>query len=482
MVPDRRTPASVPPASGIAVASAQGRWILVAVVLGSGIAGIDSAAMNVALAVIGRDLGADFTQLQWTVTGYTLSLAALVLLSGALGDRYGRRRVFLTGVVGFAGASVLCAVAPGIDALIGARTLQGVGGALMLPASLAIIQSSFRPEDRPRAVGIWSGFTGVATLTAPFAAGWLLGLGTWRWIFVINVPIAAALVLVALRHVPESRQAAAAPIDWAGSLLAVVALAAVTYVLMVTPGWRSAAAALITATAIGVGACAAFVWHERRAPAPILPAPVFRSGRFMSANLVAFFVYGAFGAFSLVFTIALETISGYSPLEAGSTILPVTIITLALSGPSGQLSARLGARLQLSAGPVLCAVAALLAARLSATTGYWTSVIPLESVFGLGIAATVPPLTSTMLGAIPADHAGIASGMSNAVTRAASLIWIAAVPPLAGLSGSAYATAATLRGGYREICVICAAGLTLAGAVAALTPARRWRGPGGSCR
>ena len=463
------------PVPGVAVASARGRWILVAVVLGSGIAGIDSAVMNVALAAIGRDLSADFTQLQWTVTGYTLSLAALVLLSGALGDRYGRRRVFLTGVAGFAGASVLCAIAPGIDALIGARTLQGVGGALMLPASLAIIQSSFRTEDRPRAVGIWSGFTGVATLTAPFAAGWLLGLGTWRWIFVINLPVAAVLVLVAVRHVPESRQAAPAPIDWAGSLLAVVALAAVTYVLMVTPGWRSAAAALITATAIAVGACAAFVWHERRSPAPMLPAAVFRSVPFITANLVAFFVYGAFGAFSLVFTIALETISGYSPLKAGSTILPVTIITLALSGPSGQLSARLGPRLQLSAGPVLCAAAALLAARVCAGTGYWTSVIPLECVFGLGIAATVPPLTSTMLYSIPGDHAGIASGMTNAVTRAASLIWIAALPPLAGLSGSAYASAAALRGGYREICVICAAGLALAGALAALTPARRWR-------
>jgi hypothetical protein len=248
---------------------------------------------------------------------------------------------------------------------------------------------------------------------------------------------------------------------------------------MAAPDWRSAAAALITATAIAVGACAAFVWRERRSTAPMLPAAVFRSVPFITANLVAFFVYGAFGAFSLVFTIALETIVGYSPLEAGSTILPVTIITLALSGPSGQLSARLGPRLQLSAGPVLCAAAALLAARVSAGTGYWTSVIPLECVFGLGIAATVPPLTSTMLYSIPGDLAGLASGMTNAVTRAASLIWIAALPPLAGLSGSAYASAAALRGGYREICVICAAGLALAGALAVLTPARRWpRRPG----
>jgi EmrB/QacA subfamily drug resistance transporter len=463
------------PVSGVAVASARGRWILVAAVLGSGIAGIDSAAMNVALPAIGRDLRADFTQLQWTVTGYTLSLAALILLSGALGDHYGRRRVFLAGVIGFTCASVLCAISPGIDALIGARSLQGIGGALMTPASLAIIQSSFKPEDRPRAVGIWSGFTGIATLTAPFAAGWLLGLGTWRWIFVINVPVAAVLVLVALRHVPESRQAAPAPIDWGGSLLAVVALTAITYVLMVTPGRRSAPAVPIAAAAIAVGVSAAFVWHERRSPAPMLPASVFRSVPFVTANLVTFFVYGAFGAFSLVFTIALETISGYSPLKAGSTILPVTIITLAFSGPSGQLSVRIGPRLQLTAGPVLCAAAALLAARVSARTGYWTTVIPLECVFGLGIAATVPPLTSTALSSVPADHAGVASGMTNAVTRAAALIWIAALPPLTGLSGSAYTSATALRGGYREICVICAASLALAGTLAALPPRSRWR-------
>jgi EmrB/QacA subfamily drug resistance transporter len=469
--------AAVPPPGGIAVGSARGRWVLVAAVLGSGMAGIDSSVMNVALPVIGRDLGAGFSQLQWTVTGYTLSLAALVLLSGALGDHFGRRRVFLIGVTGFTAASLLCAAAPGIDTLIGARSIQGIGGALMIPASLAIVQSSIRAEDRARAIGIWSGFSGVASVIAPFAGGWILELGTWRLIFVINVPVAAILVLVAVRRVPESRAAAPAPMDWLAAVLAVAALAAVTYVLTTMPGRRSASALSITVAVIAVAAPAAFLWHERHAAAPMLPVALFRSAPFVAANLVTFFVYGAFGAFSFVFTVALETISGYSPVEAGSTLLPITIIALLLSGRSGQLAARIGPRLQVTAGPFLCAAAAMLAVRVSAHTGYWTTVIPLECVFGLGIAAMVAPLTSTALSSVPAGHAGVASGVTNAVSRAAALLWIAALPPIAGLSGPAYANAAALRGGYQEICVVCAASLALAGTLAAFTLRHRRRHP-----
>ena len=460
--------AAIPPAGGIAVGSARGRWVLAAAILGSGMAGLDSSVLNVALPVIGRDLGADFSQLQWTVTGYTLSLAALILLSGALGDHFGRRRVFLIGVTGFTAASLLCAAAPGIGALIGARSIQGVGGALMIPASLAIIQSSFRAGDRSRAIGIWSGFSGVASVIAPFAGGWILELGTWRWIFVINVPVAAILVLVAVRRVPESRAAAPAPIDWLAAVLAVAALAAVTYVLTTMPGRGSASALSITIAVIAVAAPAAFLWHERHCEAPMLPAALFRSAPFVAANLVTFFVYGAFGAFSFVFTVALETISGYSPIEAGSTFLPITVIALLLSGRSGQLAARIGPRLQVTAGPFLCAAATMLAVRVSAHTGYWTTVIPLECVFGLGIAAMVAPLLSAALSSVPAGHAGVASGVNNAVSRAAALLWIAALPPIAGLSGPAYTNAAALRGGYQEICMMCAASLALGGTLAAI--------------
>jgi MFS family permease len=447
------TTAGVPAPGGIAVASAEGRWVLVAAVLGSGIAGIDAAVMNVALPFIGRDLGADFSQLQWTVTGYTLSLAGLIVLAGALGDHFGRRRVFLAGVTCFTAASLLCATAPGIDALIGARTVQGIGGALMTPASLAIIQASFREADRPRAIGSWAGFSGVASVVAPFIGGWLLEMGTWRWIFVINVPVATVLVLVALRHVPESREASPAPMN-------------------AMPSQRSAFPASVACLVIGTGAAATFVWHERRSRSPMLPGSVFRSVPFVAANVVTFFIYGAFGAFSFVFTVALETTAGYSPVKAGSTLLPLTVIALLLSGPSGQLSARIGPRMQMTVGPVLCAVAALMAVRLSSYTGYWTTVIPLQCVFGLGLAAMVAPLTATALSSVPADHAGVASGVNNAVARAAALLWIAALPPAVGLTGSAYTDASALGSGYRGICVICAAALVLAGVIAAVALGR----------
>jgi EmrB/QacA subfamily drug resistance transporter len=429
--------------------------------------------VNVALPFIGRDLDADFAQLQWTVTGYALSLAALLLLGGALGDHFGRRRIFIIGVIGFTAASLLCAAAPGIGALIGTRSVQGIGGALMTPASLAIIQSSFRAEDRPRAIGIWSGFSGVASVVAPFIGGWLLELGTWRWIFVINLPVAAVLIPVAVRHVPESREAAPAPMDWLGSFLAVIALASVTYVLTTVPGQRSASPLSVSATLLAVAASVAFARHERRSKAPMLPVAIFRSAPFVAANLVTFFVYGAFGAFSLVFTVALETISGYSPVKAGSTLLPITITTLLLSGRSGQLAARIGPRLPVTAGTFLCAVGDLLAMRVAADTGYWTTVIPLECVFGLGIATMVAPLMSAALAAAPVDHAGVASAVTNAIARASGLLWIAALPPIAGLTGASYGSAAAFRGGYQEICLMCAASLALGGTIAALALGRR---------
>lgn len=278
-----------------------------------------------------------------------------------------------------------------------------------------------------------------------------------------------------MRHVPESREPTPAPMDWLGSFLAVAALAAVTYVLTAMPAQRSASVVSACCIIVGLGASAAFVWHERRSAAPMLPGSMFRSVPFVATNVVTFFIYGAFGAFFFVFTVALETIAGYSPVKAGSTLLPVTIIALVLSGPSGQLSARIGPRLQMTAGPVLCAVGVLMAVRVSAHAGYWTTVIPLECVIGLGIAVMVPPLTATALSSVPEDHAGIASGVNNAVARAAALLWIAALPPLAGLAGTAYTDAAALRGGYQEVCLICAASLALSGVIAAVALRHRHR-------
>jgi EmrB/QacA subfamily drug resistance transporter len=451
------------------VTSAGGRWILAAAILGTSVAGIDSSVMNVALPIIGRDLGASMSQLGWTITGYTLSLAALVLLAGALGDHFGRRRIFLLGVVGFVTASLLCAVAPDINALIMSRVLQGVGGALMIPASLAIIHSSFVTEDRPRAIGIWSGFASISTALAPFVGGWLLELGTWRYIFVINVPVAIGLVLISLKHVPESREAKPAPMDWRGSSLAFLTLVALTYFL--TTMRTSSLFDVIPSLSMVVVATAAiaFIKLERRIEYPMLPPLVFRSRSFIVSNVVTFLIYGAFGIFAFIFTVTLETVAGYGPIKAGSTFLPITAITLVLSGPSGRLASRIGPRLQLMVGPALCGLAALMATRISPNTGYWTLAIPLECVFGLGIAATVAPLTASTLASMPEDHAGVASGVSNAVSRAAALLWIAAIPPLTGLTGAAYADPFVLQNGFRSICVICATSLGLAGLLAGIT-------------
>ncbi len=457
---------TVPRPTGVPLRSAQGRRILAATVLGSSIAGIDSTVVNVTLPDIGRDLGAGFASLQWTVTGYTLSLASLILLAGGLGDRYGRRRIFLVGVTVFTLASVLCAVVPDVGSLIGARVLQGVGGALMTPASMAILQSTIAQDDRPRAIGTWSGFSGIASGLAPFVGGWLLSLGSWRWIFLINVPVAVIVLLVSVRHIPETRDDRSSSMDWGGSALAVVALGAATYALTALPETPGGSLAL-TSAAVAVAAAIVFVWYERRTTSPMLPSFLMRSRPFVAINVITFVVYGAFGVFSLIFTIALQTISGYSPAKAGSTLLPITIISLALAGSSGKLAARIGPGLQLTVGPALCGVAALMALQVDSDTGYWSVVIPLECVFGLGIAAMVAPLTSVALSSAPEERVGVASAVNNAVARGAALLWIAALPPLVGLTGSSYTRSDAFLPGYQLVCVVCAAAMFASGAIAA---------------
>jgi EmrB/QacA subfamily drug resistance transporter len=455
------------------VRSRQGRRILVATVLGASIAGIDASVVNVALPDIGRDLGASFASLQWTVTGYTLSLASLILLAGGLGDRYGRRRIFLTGVAVFTFASVLCAAVPDVRSLVGARILQGVGGALMAPASMAILQSTIAPGDRPRAIGTWSGFAGIAGVLAPFAGGWLLTLGSWRWIFLINVPVAAVVLVLSLRHLPETRDEGSSGMDWGGSALAFVSLAAATYALTVLPadptrpwGWVSAV--------VAVGAGAGFAWYERRTTSPMLPATVAKSRPFVTINVITFVSYGAFGVFSMIFTIALETVAGYSPAEAGSTLVPITVLGLALSGLSGRLAARIGPGPQLTIGPVLCGTAALMAVQVGPETGYWSVAIPLECVFGLGTATMVAPLTSVALSSLPGGHVGVASSVNNTVARTAGLLWVAGLPPLVGLTGDAYTQAEVFLPGYRLACVICAAAMFVSGAIAAALRGNFW--------
>jgi EmrB/QacA subfamily drug resistance transporter len=303
--------------------SAQGRWVVAAMVLGSSVAGIDSTVVAVALPAIGRNLHVGFQGLQWTVTSYTLTLASLILLAGSLSDRWGRRRVFLAGLGWFTAASVLCAAAPSIGWLIAARAVQGVGGALMTPASLAIIEAAFQPDDRTRAIGIWAGFSGVSAAIAPFLGGWLLEAGGWRWIFLINVPVAVAVAWMTRRHVPESRGTSlSGSADWPGALAAVAALATITYAIIVLPGGGVRSPRFAAAAVLAPLSSATFVVTERRGSHPMLPPAIFRPAQLRAANAVTFVVNGALGGFAFVFIPALEIIAGYSPVVAGSALVP----------------------------------------------------------------------------------------------------------------------------------------------------------------
>jgi EmrB/QacA subfamily drug resistance transporter len=448
--------------------SAQGRWVLAAMVMGSSVAGIDSTVVAVALPAIGRNLHVGFQGLQWTVTSYTLTLASLILLAGSLSDRWGRRRVFLAGLCWFTLASVLCAAAPSIGWLIAARAVQGIGGALMTPASLAIIEAAFQPGDRTRAIGTWAGFSGVSSAIAPFLGGWLLEAGSWRPIFLINVPVAAAVAWTTWRHVPESRDTSASGrVDWPGALAGVVALAAITYAIIALPGGGVRSPGFAAAAILALLSSATFVVAERRESHPMLPPTIFRPAQFRAANAVTFVVNGALGGFAFVFIPALEIIAGYSPVVAGSALVPVTVVTLLLSGTSGRLAQRIGPRPQLVAGCLLCAVASILAVRIGPHASYWTDVLPLAVLFGLGLASLLPPLTATAMNSAPDSLAGLASGVNNAVARVAGLFWIAALPPITGLTGAAYTDPAQFRSSFTQISLICAAAFACAAALAA---------------
>ncbi|KWX01199.1 major facilitator transporter [Carbonactinospora thermoautotrophica] len=458
-------------------ASSAGRWVIAATVLGSGMAALDATVVGIALPTLGRDFHAGFEALQWVVTGYALTLAALLLLGGALGDRYGRRRVFIVGTLWFAAASLLCGVAPNVAVLIAARALQGVGGALLTPGSLAILQASFQPADRPKAIGAWSGLGGVATAVGPFLGGYLIAAASWRLIFLINLPVAALVVAVAVRHVPETRDATApSRLDVPGAALAVIGLGGLTYGLIEGPvrGWASPST--LAALALGVTGLVAFVVVEARSPAPMLPLGIFRSGQFSAANIVTFAVYSALGGALFLLPIQLQQVAHYTPLAAGAALLPVTAIMLLLSSRSGALAVRIGPRLQMSLGPVISAIGLALLARVDADSGYVTEVLPAMTVFGFGLATTVAPLTWTVLESAPAEHAGVASGINNAVARAAGLIAVAVLPAAAGITREDYLDPAAFTTGFRVAVLIAAATCALGGLLAAVTIRRPLEG------
>lgn len=456
-------------AAAIRVGSPAGRWLLLVTILGSGMAGIDATVVNVALPAIGRTFGSSFGALQWTITAYTLTLASLILLGGALGDRFGRRRVFTTGVLWFAASSLACGLAPTAGWLIAARAVQGIGGALLMPGSLAMIQASVHPGDRARAIGAWSGFGGVATAVGPFLGGWLVQAASWRWVFLINAPMAVVVVLLARRHVPETYdETAHGRVDVLGAALSVVGLGGITYAVIAAPSAGAASPGVLVSGVVGVLAVLGFVLAEQREMNPMLPLGIFTSRQFTAANLVTFLIYGAFGGVFFLLTVHLQVVAGFSPLVAGTAMLPVTVLMLLLSARFGQLAQRIGPRAPMTVGPLVCTASVLLMLRIGPHARYLVDVLPAVLTLGLGLAILVAPLTATVLAAADAQHAGVASGVNNAVARAAGLLAVAALPAVSGLSGRSYADPAQFVRGFRLSALIAAGLLVMGAALAAV--------------
>jgi len=406
----------------IRIGQPRGRWIIAATVLGSSMAMLDATAVNVALPTIGNELNTSLAGLQWVVTAYTLTLAGLILLGGALGDRFGRRRVFLIGVTWFALSSALCGLAPNIDVLIAARALQGIGGALLTPGSLAIIQSTFAPDDRPRAIGAWSGLGGVAGAVGPFLGGLIVGSIGWRWIFLLNLPLAAAVVAVTVRHVPESRDPDAhGRFDIAGSVLTALALAGITEALIEAQSGRKVV--VVVSAVIGVVAGVAFVLleqHRARHPdriPPMLPLSIFRNREFTAINVITFIVYGAMGAVFFLLVLDLQVVAGFSPLEAGVSLLPSTVAMLLLSARAGALAQKFGPRWLMTGGLLAAAAGLLLLTRIGPNASYVADVLPAVLLFGLGLSMTVAPLTATVLASADDRHAGTGAGAGGPAGR-----------------------------------------------------------------
>jgi EmrB/QacA subfamily drug resistance transporter len=407
--------------------------------------------------------------LQWVVTAYLLTLAGLLLVGGSLGDRFGRRRVFIVGVVSFALTSLVCAVAPDATVLITGRALQGIGAALLTPGSLAILRASFVPDDQGRAIGAWSGLGGVATAIGPFLGGFLISAVSWRLIFLINVPIAAVVVVMAARHVPETDDpTATGRVDLPGAVLVSVGLVGLTMGIIDAPGHGWGSTTVVGALLAGAVSFAAFVVREGRTPHPILPLGIFRSTQFTATNLVTFIVYAALSGALFLLPIQLEQVSGYSPLEAGTSLLPLTAIMLIFSARSGALASRIGPRLQMAVGPVVVGAGMVLFRFVGPSGDYLTEVLPAILVLGAGLALTVAPLTTTALSSAPADHAGVASAVNNDVARAGGLVAVALLPVLSGITGASYLHPLELTAGFRTAVVISGLAAAAGGLLAAV--------------